>query len=157
MLSRGLKVAALASVSAAAVAASGQAARSVSHDAYAALLKQADVKVTRVETPLEQVFGSKTSTVPQLRKLMLASASVSTELGRQFRAVSPPEPAAQAAGRALSRGELDLGAETRSLALHLPATKPAALAYSQRQHPKGGSEVDRALTQLKAAGYRTGS
>ena len=87
----------------------------------------------------------------------ILNRTVSTELGRQFRAVSPPEPAAQAAGRALSRGELDLGAETRSLALHLPATKPAALVYIQRQHPKGGSEVDRALTQLKAAGYRTGS
>jgi len=157
MFSRRLSVAAVAVSAAAVVAASGQAARNVSHAAYATLLKQANVKVTRVETPLERAFGSKTSTVVQLKRLMLASASVSTQLGHEFADVTPPEPAAQKAGRALSRGEFDLGSETRFLALHLPSTKAAALAYVQRQHPKGGPEVDRALAELKAAGYHTGS
>jgi hypothetical protein len=156
MFSRGIGCVAVG-VAAAAVVAPAQAARSVSHDAYAALLKESDARVTRVETPLERAFGSKTATVSELKKLMLASAAVSTQLGHEFGSVLPPEPAAQKAGRVLARGELDLGAETRFLALHLPPSKAAALAYIQRQHPKGGPEVDRALAELKAAGYRTGS
>ena len=154
MVSRALSVVA---IGAAVAAAPGSAARSVSHAAYAKLLQQANAKVTRVETPLERAFGSKQTTVAGLRKLMLASAAVSVELGHEFAAVKPPETAAQKAGGALSRGELDLGAETRALALRLPASKAAALAFLQRQHPKLGPEVDRALTRLKAAGYRTAS
>ena len=132
------------------------AARSVSHDEYENLLRQANARVTRVEVPIERAFGSKTTTVPDLRKLLLASASVSTAIGHEFSRVQPPEPAAQRAGRLLSRGELDLGAETRALALRVPATKAAALSFLQRQHPRGGPEVDHALSALNAAGYRTG-
>jgi hypothetical protein len=112
--------------------------------------------VTRVEVPIERAFGSKATTVPDLRKLLLASASVSTAIGHEFSGLQPREPAAQRAGRLLSRGELDLGAETRALALRLPATKAAALSFLQRQHPKGGPEVDHALSALNPAGYRTG-
>jgi hypothetical protein len=133
------------------------AATPVSHVAYAKMLKQANARVTRVTAPLERAFGSKTSTVQQLRQLLLASAGVSTKLGREFAAVRPPERAAEKANAALSRGELDLGAATRALALHLPSTKAAALAYIQRRHPKGGPEVDAALAKLKAAGYDAGS
>ena len=125
-----------AAAAVAVIAAPAQAARTVSHAAYAALLKQANAKVTKAETPLERAFGSKTSTVAGLKRLMLVSAAVSTQVGREFAAARPPEPAAQKAGRDLSRGEL---------------------AYLQRQHPKGGTEVDRALAELRAAGYRTGS
>lgn len=154
MFSRMLGVVSICGVIAVAPA---SAARTVSHAAYARLLQQADAKVMRVETPIERALGSKTATVPEIRKLMLASAGVSVSLGHQFATVLPPEPAAQKAGRALSRGELDLGSETRALALRLPATRAAALAFLERQHPRGGAEVDRALAELKAAGYHTGS
>jgi len=154
MLSRMLGVAVICAVSAVAPA---TAARTVSHSAYARMLQQADAKVARVEAPIKRAMTSKATTVAEIRKLMLASGAVSVALGHEFAAVLPPEPAAQKAGLALSRGELDLGTETRALAHRLPATKTAALAFLQRQHPKGGPEVDRALAALKAAGYHTGS
>jgi hypothetical protein len=133
--------------------ASAGAAAPVSHAAYAKLLKDADARVTRATAPLERALNSKTLTVVELRRLMLASAAVSTDLGHRFAAVVPPERKAQAANRSLSHAELDLGAEMRTLARHLPGTPQAALAYLLAHSPKGGGEVDAALAALRAAGY----
>jgi len=152
------KLAAAAVALAAGVAVGGAAgARDVSHAAYAALLRQADADVTKAETPVEHALQSRRTTVAHARRLMLAWASTETALGRRFAAVRPPEPAAEKANRDLSRGELDLGAETRSLTLQAPTSSlKAFVAYLQRHNPKGGPEIDHALAELKAAGYSTG-
>jgi len=132
------------------------AAKSLSHSAYSAMLKQADAQVTRAESPVEKSLQSKSGSSAELKRLMLHWAATETTLGRRFAAVTPPEVSARKANRDLSRGELDLGAETRAIALQLPTTKAAALAYVQRHNPKGGAELDKALAELRAAGYATG-
>jgi hypothetical protein len=120
---------------------------------YVAMLKRANVRVTKVEGAAERGLTPK-ATRAQVKALMLAWASVETQLGKSFRSVHPPAKVA-AANSLLARGEITFGGELRSAANHLPLKKTAIGAFLQRRlsSAKGAALVDKALKKLKAAGY----
>ena len=121
--------------------------------AYAAMLKRANARVTKVEGTAEQAL-SPGATPAHVKALILAWAQTETQLGRSFGSVRPPTNAASA-NALLARGEIAFGAELAGAANHLPQKTAAIGPYLQRAlgHAKGPAMIDRALAKLKAAGY----
>jgi hypothetical protein len=137
------------------VAGQAQAARRVTHADYQALLRRANAEVTRAQAPINDALAGGAFTTASLRRLILALASTNLRLGSEFAAVVPPEAAARRANTALAKAERDLGLETRTMAHRLPAKPKSLAAFLARQNPKGGVELDRAIAEVTAAGYRT--
>jgi hypothetical protein len=123
---------------------------------YVARLKQANARVTRVETAAEKGLTPK-ATRAGVRALLLAWANTETQLGKSFRSVQPPAKVT-AANSLLAQGEITFGAELRFAANHLPAKKAQVGAFLQRRlaSARGATMIDRALNKLKAAGYKVG-
>ena len=127
---------------------------------YLAMLKQGNARVTRVEGAAERdlrplVEGEAAQAKPaHVKVLLLSWANTETQLGKSFRAVQPPANAADA-NALLARGALAYGAELAYSANHLPRKSAAIGAYLQRTlgNANGARMIDRALAQLKAAGY----
>ena len=135
-----------------------QAARPVSKSQYEAMLAKANSEATKAETSIQQALTSSSVTVADLKARGLALAATLAKFGNQFASVTPPDAAARKANALLVRGERHFAVEVRALIQRLPRTKSAAAAYIFKlvsQPPKGVAEIERALAQLKAAGYRT--
>src|SRR2546421_4777321 len=120
---------------------------------YLALLKRANARVTKVEGAAEQGL-SPGATRAHVKALILAWAHTETQLGRSFASVRPPADVARA-NALLARGEVAFGAELADAANHLPRKKAAIGPYLQSTlgHAKGSGMIDRALAELKTAGY----
>ena len=121
--------------------------------AYQAMLKRANARVTKVEGAAEQGL-SPGATPAHVKALVLAWAHTEAQLGRSFGSVRSPADAASA-NALLARGEIAFGAELAAAANHLPQRTATIGPYLQRAlgHAKGPAMIDRALAELKAAGY----
>jgi hypothetical protein len=121
--------------------------------AYQSMLKRANARVTKVEGAAEHGL-SPGATPAHVKALVLAWAHTETQLGRSFVSVRPPANAASA-NALLARGEITFGTELAAAANHLPQKTAAIGPYLQRTlgHAKGPRMIDRALAQLKVAGY----
>jgi hypothetical protein len=117
------------------------------------MLKRADARITIVEAAAQKRVASQASR-ERVKVAFLAWARTETQLGRSFRAITPPASAATA-NALLARGEIAFGAELTRAAAHLPSKPQAIAPYLQRTlgHAKGAVMIDRALTLLKKAGY----
>lgn len=140
-------------IAGAAVLAATLAVHPVTYARYQAMLVTANARTVQVERPIDDALYGGAFTVARLRQELLAAAANNTRLGRELAAVAPPGAAARRANALLTRGELDLGVETRALAAHLPRVKAKIAAYLAGEHPKGETELTKAIQMLRAAGY----
>jgi hypothetical protein len=130
-----------------------QASATLTKAQYVAMLKRASARVATVEGAAERGLTPK-ATPAHVKALIDAWSHTETRLGKSFLAVRAPANAASA-NALLARGEIAFGAELRNAANHLPRKTAAIGAYLQRTlaRAKGAGMIDRALAQLKAAGY----
>jgi hypothetical protein len=120
---------------------------------YLSMLKRASARVTKVEGAAEQGLTPKAAP-EHVKALLLAWANTETQLGTSFRTTHAPANAAKA-NALLARGEITFGRELKNAANHLPRKTVAIGPFLQRAlgNAKGAALIDRALAQLKAAGY----
>jgi hypothetical protein len=118
----------------------------------ASLAKEAD----KAQGAVEKGFTAKS--VAELRARLKTFATAEDRFGDEVGRLKPPKDA-EAANAELARGEHDTAAAIHSVLPQLAKfTSPqAAVRFLNKQNPKGGHEIDHALTQLRKLGYTKGS
>jgi hypothetical protein len=133
---------------------SSRLSRSGYRPRLATIAKEADTAQGDVEK------GLTAKSLAELQARLKAFATAEDRLGDEVSHLKAPKDA-EAANAELARGEHDTAAAVRSALPKLARfTSPkAAIAFLSKglAQPKGGHEVDHALTQLKKLGYTKGS
>jgi hypothetical protein len=122
---------------------------------YVAKLRVANAASAKVDDAAGAAVSSNSKTPPQVRALFMAMGRTHVAIGREFATLAPP-PTAAKGNRDFAHAEVLFGQQDESIAAKLPTTSRAAmLKYLQSlKPPSGGALLDRATTELHAAGFR---
>ena len=107
---------------------------------------------------IEVQKGLGAQTVAGLRATLLKFADAQDAIGTAVADLKPPADA-DAANAELARGLRDTASELRVIVGRFSGAKTPkdAIAIVERSKPRGGAEIDHALTQLRKKGYTKGS
>ena len=135
----------------------GSSNNRLSASEYRARLATLGKEADKVQGDLEKALTAKS--VSEIEARLKASATADDRLGDEVSALKPPKDA-EAANAELARGEHDTAAFARAAVPKLEkftSAKAAIRFLTALGTPKGGRELDDALTQLRKLGYATGS
>jgi hypothetical protein len=96
---------------------------------------------------------AKGTTAAQVKAKFRAWGETESTLGRSLAALTPPS-AAQKGNEHLAAAEQTLGAQLSALASRFPATRVRITKLLLSTNLRGKTLVDRALAELRAAGFR---
>jgi hypothetical protein len=131
----------------------GAAATPVTKAQYAAMLKRETARIGRVERAAQLGLVRKASPA-EMKRLILAWAATTKDVGESFQRIRPPADAASANGL-LARGEVTYARELARAASRLPQKASAVGSYLARAlaDSTGAKTVIQALTKLRLTGY----
>jgi hypothetical protein len=137
-----------------AAACAGTASARLTKAEYLADLRTADAISSRSDNAALAALQSRKTSPIQVRDAFYAMGKAHFRIGTQFAALVPPR-AATKANRDFAAAEILLGRQNEAIARHLPNTKPAIVKYLRSlKPPTGGARLDRAITELHAAGFK---
>ena len=134
----------------------GSSSSRLSASEYRARLAKLGKEADKVQGDVEKALTAKS--VSEIEARLKASATADDRLGDEVSALKPPKDA-EAANAELARGEHDTAAAARAALPKLEkfTSAQAALSFLNSINPRGGRELDHALTQLRKLGYAKGS
>jgi hypothetical protein len=131
----------------------GTAAARLTKVEYLAKLHTAAAASSRADNAALAALQSKRTTAAQLKAAFYGMGRTHVRIGKEFAAIDPPRAAIKA-NRDFAAAEILLGRQNDAIARRLPTTKPAILTYLRSLNPpSGGKKLDRAITELHAAGF----
>lgn len=121
---------------------------------YLADLRAATTQSVRAENAALGSLQAKGTTASQVRAKFRSWGKTESKLGASFAALNPPA-AAKTANSHLASAERTFGSQLTALAARFSATKVGIAKLLLGTNLTGKTLVDRALAELRAAGFKT--